>query len=143
MQASNTFGSSNTVSFKIGIEQTVPTISEIPAQSATEGDSFVLDISLYCDQGEDPISKFQALGLPDGLSLNPTNGVISGAPATAGSYTPRVAAYNSYGWSEYRQFELTVEESEETDENESTAQKKLAPITSRSRLLRLVRKGGQ
>ena len=35
--------------------------------------------------------------LPDGLTLNLTNGVISGVPTTSGTMTNRIAAYNSGG----------------------------------------------
>ena len=40
---------------------------------------------------------FSALDLPDGLSLEPTNGLISGVPAVSGSFLVTIGATNLYG----------------------------------------------
>lgn len=44
-------------------------------------------------------TSYAATGLPAGLSLNTTTGLISGAPSTAGSYTASVTATNATGTS--------------------------------------------
>ena len=47
--------------------------------------------------------------LPDGLTLNPMTGVLSGTPTTPGIYTLLIAAFN-FGTEGYQSFELTVTE---------------------------------
>ena len=42
-------------------------------------------------------TSYNASGLPSGLSVNTSNGVISGTPATAGSYSVTISATNSAG----------------------------------------------
>jgi hypothetical protein len=108
VQASNTFGAGNSVSFKIVVDQKTPYISEIPNWSTPMGTAFNLDISQYVDQGASNVTSFQALGLPPGLSIDTSSGVISGTAASQGTYTVKVAAYNEYGWSDYREFQITV-----------------------------------
>ncbi|MEQ4724350.1 putative Ig domain-containing protein [Nonomuraea sp. B19D2] len=44
----------------------------------------------------DPV-RFTATGLPDGLSLDPRTGLLSGTPATAGEYSIRLTAENAKG----------------------------------------------
>jgi hypothetical protein len=41
---------------------------------------------------------FSATALPDGLSFNPTNGVISGPPIVSGTFQVAIGATNEYGW---------------------------------------------
>ena len=52
-------------------------------------------------------STFGADGLPQGLSVNPANGIISGTPATAGAYPVTLSAANAYG-SDSKVLQLTV-----------------------------------
>ncbi len=42
-------------------------------------------------------ASFSASGLPAGLNLNPTTGVISGYPVVSGAYTITIGAANQYG----------------------------------------------
>lgn len=50
-------------------------------------------------------------GLPKGFLGNPDTGLISGAPSNLGSYKIRVTAFNEYGFSTYKEYDLTVEDS--------------------------------
>lgn len=43
------------------------------------------------------ISKFEAIGLPEGLTLNATTGAVTGTPTTSGSYSVNVYGIDSNG----------------------------------------------
>jgi hypothetical protein len=51
----------------------------------------------YMIQGSGTVDSFTATGLPPGLTLNSTTGVISGSPTTANTYPVQVSAINSFG----------------------------------------------
>ena len=51
----------------------------------------------YSITAENTPTRFNATGLPSGLSLDPVNGVISGIPTTEGSYTIILSASNAAG----------------------------------------------
>ena len=57
--------------------------------------------------GGDGTYTFSAGGLPPGLTLNTTTGVISGRPTTAGTYYPDLAVL-SQGKSNFMQVPFTV-----------------------------------
>ncbi|HEY5233537.1 MAG TPA: putative Ig domain-containing protein [Verrucomicrobiae bacterium] len=71
---------------------------DIPAiTSATNaiGQQGIL-FSYMITASNDP-ALFSASPLPDGLSLNPTNGAISGIPLVSGSFSIAIGATNAYG----------------------------------------------
>lgn len=73
---------SNTVMVTVNVAaiNDAPRAKPIPAQTATEGSAFSLDLSAYfTDVENDPLS-YQANGLPPGLAVNSATGVISGTP---------------------------------------------------------------
>jgi hypothetical protein len=43
------------------------------------------------------VASFVAVGLPAGLTINPTTGAITGTPTTAGSYSVNVYGLDSDG----------------------------------------------
>lgn len=70
----------------------IPSISSAGQTSGSLGTpfSFTVTASLLP-------TYFAATGLPPGLSINPSSGLISGTPTTAGTYTVKVTAGNSAG----------------------------------------------
>ncbi len=69
-----------------------PTITSSSTASAQTGTYFFYQITAT----NNPTS-FGATGLPDGLSIDPTTGIISGIPTTAGDYSVVLTAANSDG----------------------------------------------
>ncbi|NJR40949.1 MAG: tandem-95 repeat protein [Leptolyngbyaceae cyanobacterium CSU_1_4] len=83
----------------------------IPDTTATEDSSFNLDITSYfsdIDAGD--ILTYTAIGLPDGLSINSTNGIISGSPTNnaVGLRNITVTANDGKGGNVSDTFVLTV-----------------------------------
>lgn len=54
-------------------------------------------------------ARFNASGLPAGLKLDPSTGIISGRPTTAKKYTVKASATNTFGTGLAREQELTVQ----------------------------------
>lgn len=66
-----------------------PTLSNIYNQTSTFGQTVSLQVSASDDDLADTLS-FSATGLPTGLSINSSTGLISGTPTSAGIYNPTV-----------------------------------------------------
>jgi len=87
-----------------------PTMADIPDQTAVVGTAFApLDISGYVTEPDGDTITYSATGLPDGLNIDTTTGVISGTPVTAvGSpYSVTVTATDVDG-SDSATFNITV-----------------------------------
>ena len=69
-----------------------PSISPGQSASGTVGTAFS-----FTPSAAGTISSWSATGLPAGLSINVTSGLISGTPTTAGSFSPSITATNSAG----------------------------------------------
>jgi autotransporter-associated beta strand protein len=70
----------------------VPQITSAATASATAGSTFTHTVT-----ASDTRCIFSAVGLPSGLTLNATTGVISGTPAASGAFTITLIASNSAG----------------------------------------------
>ncbi len=71
----------------------VPVLTSPPVASGTYGRLF----AAYAIRATGFPTGFSASGLPPGLMLNPTTGVISGLPTAAGTYTVTLGAANESG----------------------------------------------
>ncbi len=70
----------------------VPVITSVTSANGQVGAAFAYQIAA----GNSPTS-FAASGLPTGLSVNTATGLISGVPATAGSFSVGISATNAAG----------------------------------------------
>ncbi len=82
-----------------------PALTQPDNQTSPAGTALTLSLS-GSDPDSDPIS-FSATGLPAGLTINMATGVISGTPATAGTYTV-TATITDGSLSQSRTFSWTV-----------------------------------
>ncbi|MGW5049866.1 Ig domain-containing protein [Actinokineospora sp. NPDC004072] len=67
---------------------------------ATSGQWLALTLQLAASGGY----RFAATGLPAGLGINPSTGLISGTPTTWANYHPRVTVTDSSGASVSQSF---------------------------------------
>src|ERR1035437_9772643 len=91
IQAINSSGTcSRTLS--IAVVALTPVITSSTTASGQEGTSFSYSII-----GTNAPASYNATGLPSGLSINTSTGVISGTPILAGTYSATISATNTYG----------------------------------------------
>jgi DNA/RNA endonuclease G (NUC1) len=85
-------GSSLQLTGSVGSSTPVPVITVSGPATATALESFTYQI-----KANNGPTSYGASGLPEGLSVNTTTGVISGIPTTPGSYTTGLTASNAAG----------------------------------------------
>jgi hypothetical protein len=83
-----------------------PTITSTSAQTSTT-DTPISNLAISASDADGNLLTYSASGLPAGLGINPTSGLISGTPTIPGSYTVTVTvndgfvggtASASFGW---------------------------------------------
>ena len=92
--ASNT-GWTRSANLQLTVKLGLPVVTNPGLQSAEVGAEF----SLKMEASNEPTSYLEQ-GLPDGLEIDTSTGLISGRPATVGAYTVTVYATNSTGTGE-------------------------------------------
>ncbi len=82
------------------------TVANPGGQTSTAGKAVALPIHAT-DSGGAPLA-YTASGLPPGLTINATNGVISGTPTTPGTFTITVSAGDQFANSNHTTFGWTI-----------------------------------
>ncbi len=85
-----------------------PGFEAIPDQTASQGQAYQLDLAAFARDNGQAISLYQVQGLPPGLFLNTTRGLITGSPEQEGTFPVQVRARNSLGWGDWNGFSLEV-----------------------------------
>jgi sugar lactone lactonase YvrE len=83
---------SATASVTLTVNQAAPSITSATTANGTAGSSFSYQIT-----ASNSPSSYAATGLPAGLSVNTSTGLISGTPTAAGTSTVTLSATNSTG----------------------------------------------
>jgi hypothetical protein len=93
ISAVNVYGSGQaTLALTIGASGTAPVITSSTTANGTVGQSFTYQITASGSP-----TSYNATGLPAGLSVNTSSGLISGTPVTNGITAVTIKAVNSYG----------------------------------------------
>lgn len=105
-------GSSNTYLRSIGVRYgsaatyRTPTINSIGAQQNVVGTAAAVTATATDLDGN--ALTFSATGLPNGITINTTSGVMSGTPNTVGTFSVTVAAANAGGFRATTTFQWTI-----------------------------------
>src|ERR1700677_3247291 len=98
---------SATFTWNIGTTSNTVTVTNPGSQTGTVGTAASLQIAAT-DSGSGQTLTYSATGLPAGLSISSTTGLISGTPTTAGSNSVTVTAKDTTGASGSASFTWTI-----------------------------------
>ncbi|MBW4497184.1 MAG: VCBS repeat-containing protein, partial [Oscillatoria princeps RMCB-10] len=86
-----------------------PTAGTIADQGSLAQDTpFTLDVSASFSDADGQTLSYSATGLPNGLTIDPATGIISGSPTSGGTFTATVTADDGNGGTVTDDFVLTV-----------------------------------
>ena len=77
----------------IKLVESVPTVNAGSFDAGTKGSPYT-QTTAFSGTG---VEKFEAAGLPAGLSLNATSGAVTGTPTEAGSFNVSIYGVDKYG----------------------------------------------
>lgn len=102
VKATNPAGSTSAIlTIVVADNQTAPqpsTPTAAPVITSSAGASGLAGTNFYYyANSSDPNAQYAATGLPPGLSIDPTTGLISGSPTSTGTYLTSITATNPIG----------------------------------------------
>ncbi|MBP5217168.1 MAG: glycoside hydrolase family 3 C-terminal domain-containing protein, partial [Bacilli bacterium] len=81
-------------------------LADLPAQNAQVGNSFTYNVNVNAASAGATSITYSASGLPEGLSINPDSGRISGTPTEVGTFDAQISVIGD-GW-QVRTGSLTI-----------------------------------
>ena len=127
--------STATLTIGVGLVNDVPVATAIPNRINLDAASVSVPVAAsFSDPDGDPLS-FTATGLPNGLSINPVTGLISGtidkgaSQPNGGVYVVTITAADGQGGSVNQTFTWTVTNPVPTAANDSAATQEDTPVT--------------
>ncbi|WP_345305001.1 putative Ig domain-containing protein, partial [Lysobacter hankyongensis] len=106
--ATDPAGVSTSVGFTVSTPNVAPTATSIPAQSVGRNAAWSFGTSGYFADANGDALGYSASGLPAGLSIHATTGVISGTATVLGSHTVTVTVADGRGGTANAVFTLAV-----------------------------------
>ncbi len=94
--------------FVVGFEGNDPPTVSSPPSSMTRSEGEPITLQIVASDPEGQALTYTATGLPAGLSINPSTGLISGTPTATGTYYVEVTVSDSSGASSVVSFTLTI-----------------------------------
>ena len=91
MDVTNAFGT-NSQTLTLNLASGAPLITSALTKTGKQGQSFSNTINATNNPG-----TFSAVSLPDGLTLDPVSGIISGLPLVNGSFAVTIGVVNAFG----------------------------------------------
>jgi hypothetical protein len=106
-QGDSTHSTSTSTGFSLTVTSNTVTVTNPGGQSSTVGQAASLQV-VASDSDSSQTMSYSATGLPSGLSINSSTGLISGIPTAAASASVTVSAKDSTGASGSATFTWTV-----------------------------------
>jgi hypothetical protein len=109
--ASNANGTSSpvTLNLTVAASPNAPVVTSSRAATGKVQTTFTYTITALVPTGAPVVTSYVATGLPSGLSLNATTGVISGSPVASGQFEVTLLAKSSAGDSQPVTLILTID----------------------------------
>jgi len=93
--ATNAVGTSTNATFTINVTPTVVPLISSPTAVTGTIDTPITPVSIVASNP--PVTAYGGTGLPPGITVNPTTGLISGAPTSHGTFNATLTATNAAG----------------------------------------------
>ncbi|HWD91580.1 MAG TPA: putative Ig domain-containing protein, partial [Verrucomicrobiae bacterium] len=92
MDATNIYGAATNQTLTLNLAPGAPLITSVLTNSGKQGQSFSYTVTATNNP-----ATFSTGPLPDGLTINPVSGVISGLPLVSGTFAVAIGAANMFG----------------------------------------------